>query len=80
MYARCLIIWASKMQTLVTLSTTEAEYIALLSALHEVIAIMNLLDRVHGCGVVIQQIMPKIVCRCLKTTGDCNETQNDRKN
>ena len=44
MYAGCPIIWRSSMQKLVALSTTEAEYIELSSALREVIAIINLLE------------------------------------
>ena len=39
------------MQRLIALSMTKAEYIALSSALCEVIAIMNLLDKVHDCGL-----------------------------
>ena len=42
-YAGCPILWKSKMQSLIALSTTEAEYIALSTALREVIAIINLL-------------------------------------
>jgi len=44
MYAGCPIIWKSTMQQLIPLSTTEAEYISLSSALREVISVVNLLD------------------------------------
>ncbi|KAL7460028.1 hypothetical protein ACHAXS_000496, partial [Conticribra weissflogii] len=37
MYTGCPIVWASKLQTLIALSTTKAEYIALFSALCDVI-------------------------------------------
>ena len=40
-YASCSIIWASKMQYLISLSTTEAEFTALSTALWEVIGIFN---------------------------------------
>ncbi len=43
-YMGCPISWASKLQSQVELSTTEAKYIAMLQALHEVIPIMNLLQ------------------------------------
>ncbi len=49
MYAGCPIVWASKLQTLVALITTEAEYIALLSALCD-IPIMQLIDKMKSKG------------------------------
>ena len=41
MYANCPIHWASRLQTEIALSTAEAEYIALSSALREVIPLMT---------------------------------------
>ena len=41
-YANCLILWGSKMQSKVALSTTKAEYIYLSSALWDVIPLMDL--------------------------------------
>ena len=49
-YAICPIIWGSKMQSLVALSTTEAELIALSTTLREVIHLQNLLMELHGCN------------------------------
>ncbi len=43
-YAGCPVSWASKLQTQVTLSTTEAEYITMSQSLRDVIPIMNLLQ------------------------------------
>ena len=42
-YVNCLIMWGTKMQMLVALSTTKAKIIALLTALQEVIHLQNLL-------------------------------------
>ena len=42
-YCNCPIVWVSKLQTLVTLSTTEAEYVALSHSLRDTFPIMNLL-------------------------------------
>ncbi len=47
MYANCPIHWASRLQTEIALSTAEAEYIALSSALREVIPLMTLLQELH---------------------------------
>jgi len=41
-YAGCPIIWASKLQTEIALSSTEAEYIALSTAMREVIPLLRL--------------------------------------
>ena len=43
MYAGCPIVWASKLQIRVSLSTAETEYITLSTALREVIPAMNLM-------------------------------------
>ena len=43
MYANCPVLWCSKLQTEIALSTTEAEYIALSQSMREVIPFMTLL-------------------------------------
>ena len=42
-YAGCPIFWLSKLQSEVALSTTEAEYIALLKSLRDVIPLLNII-------------------------------------
>jgi hypothetical protein len=44
MFAGCPIVWVSKLQTEVALSTTEAEYIALSQAMRDLIPLLGLLD------------------------------------
>jgi hypothetical protein len=46
-YAGCPVSWASKLQSQVELSTTEAEYIAMSQALRDVIPIMGLLQEMR---------------------------------
>ena len=45
-YASCPVLWISKLQTEVALSTAEAEYIAMSQALREMIPLMNLMQKV----------------------------------
>ena len=45
-YAGCPITWASKLQTLTALSTTEAEYVALSMAMREQLPLLQLLKEV----------------------------------
>jgi hypothetical protein len=45
-YANCTIVWCSKLQTKITLSTAEAEYIAMSHALCETIPIKNLIKEI----------------------------------
>jgi hypothetical protein len=47
LYAGCLVSWASKLQSQVALSTTEAEYIAMSQSLCDVIPVMNLLQEIR---------------------------------
>ena len=72
-YANCPIVWGSKMQSLVALSTTEAELIAMSTTLHEVIHLQNLLLELHGCNFPIPFTKPQVVCCTFKDNADCIE-------
>ena len=54
-YAGSPIIWSSKLQTQVALSTTKAEYIALSQSLRDVIPVMQFLEEMRSCGF-------KVIC------------------
>ena len=56
------ITWASKMQTITALSTTDAEYIALSTSLREVIPLMGILREACENGLQITDVPPKIHC------------------
>ncbi len=43
-YADCLIYWKSKLQTAIALSTAKAEYVALSTALREVIPLLTIME------------------------------------
>ncbi len=47
MYANCPILWVSRLQTEIVLSTAEAEYIALSQALRDVIPLITLLKEIN---------------------------------
>lgn len=79
MYAGCPIVWASKMQTLIALSTTEAEYIALSTALREVIGVMNLLNELRGRGFKLNDMQPKVVCKTFEDNRSCIEIATNHK-
>ena len=51
MYARCPLIWSSKMQTTISLSTMEAEYVALSTALRDVIFLLELVKEFNNYGI-----------------------------
>jgi len=59
----CPIIWHSKLQTQVALSTTEAEYIALSQSLRDTIPIINLLRELKEHGFTDTNPVPKIHCK-----------------
>ena len=47
MYANCPILWVSRLQTEIALSTAEAEYIALSQSLRDVISLITLLKEIN---------------------------------
>ena len=65
MYAGCPILWSSKFQTEIVLSTAEAGYIALSQAMRQVIPLMNLLVVVEiSCAFNIPLLKPKPQVHC----------------
>jgi hypothetical protein len=62
-YAGCPIIWASKLQTEVVLSTTESEYVGSSESLSIVIVIMNLLKEMQEQGVEVPKTNPVVYCK-----------------
>ena len=73
MYTGCPITWSSKLQTLTALSTTEAEYVALLSALRDQITIMQLLKEVIARGIDEKITPPRVHCTAFKDNGGAIE-------
>ncbi|KAL7501805.1 hypothetical protein ACHAXN_000026, partial [Cyclotella atomus] len=61
--AKCPIIWASKLQSQVALSTTEAEYISMSMALRDVIPIMALLVEMRERGHRVICEKPVVYCK-----------------
>ena len=65
-YAGCSIIWASKLQTQVALSTTEAEFIVLSQALREAIHVMQLLEDLKQRKISSYDNNPIIKCKAFE--------------
>ena len=61
-YAGCPILWSSKLQTEIALSTAEAEYIALSSAMREVIPLIALLEDISKT-ITVNKNKPIISCK-----------------
>ena len=79
-YANCPIIWSSKMQSTISLSTTEAEYVALSSALRDVIFLMELAQEfeLHGAPIP-KSDKPLITCRTFEDNVGALELANNPK-
>ena len=62
-YAGCPVTWASKLQTLMALSTTEAEYIALSTACRELVPMLELTKEMHSYHIKSHPATSKIHCK-----------------
>lgn len=67
LYVGCPIIWSSKLQTEIALSTTESEYIALSQSASDVLPLWNSLKTFHQFSPSTCQLQT-YSARCLKTT------------
>jgi len=62
-YAGCPLMWKSKMQPEIALSSTESEVICLSEVLRSVIPLMDLVKELKGQGFPITELIPKIFCK-----------------
>ena len=69
-YGRCPLIWMSKLQTEIALSTTEAEYIALSQSLREIIPLMGLLKEIKE-HFHLNDNLPEIKCSIFEDNNSC---------
>ena len=51
------------MQPLISLSTTEAEYISFFEALHKFISVNNLLSEIQSQNFPIPNNVPRVICK-----------------
>ena len=79
MYAGCTVVWWSKLQTQVTLSTTEAEYISLSHALRETIPLINLLQEMHDKHISTVRKTPSVFCKAFEDNSGALELAKSPK-
>ena len=78
-YAGCPVIWKSRLQTEITLSTTEAEYTGLSYALREAIPLIRLLKEMQSKRINITNKKCKIKCRVYEDNAGAIELAKNSK-
>ena len=78
MYASCPILWVSRLQTEIALSTAKAKYIALLQALHDLIPLITLLKKVNAVFPVHVNT-PTFVCKVHWDNQSCIKMATSQK-
>ena len=61
-YCRSPLLWASKMQMEIMLSSSKSEYIALSQAIHAMVPIMELLKEMKALGFAVSNATPRVHC------------------
>jgi hypothetical protein len=72
-YANCPTIWASKLQTEISLSTTEAEYIALNMAMRECIPLLEIMKEMARMHYPIINLPPNIFIKAFEDNTGAHE-------
>jgi hypothetical protein len=78
-YLGCPILWKSQLQTEVTLSSTESEYVGLSSALRDAIPIMNLLKEMKEHKIPTVSKTPVVKCRVFEDNSGALELARETK-
>ena len=83
-FAKVPIMWTSKLQTQIALSTTEAEYMALSSALRETIPLIQLVKEMREQSIVSIPQHAKVYCKCFEDNSGalelCKNSQTSPQN
>ena len=69
-YANCPVIWSSKLQSEIALSTTEAEYIALSQSLRDVLPLVGLLRELQR-SIPFDPATPVVHCKIHEDNQGC---------
>ena len=77
--AGCPLFWASKLQSVITLSSSESEFVALSTALRELIPIMNILKEMDGLGIPVPGCKPTVSCRVFEDNSGALEMAVNEK-
>ena len=77
-YAGCPLVWASRMQTEIALSTAEAEYVACSTAMRDVLSLMELMKEINEIFPV-NQPKPIIKCNVYEDNESCIAMAKNRK-
>jgi hypothetical protein len=75
-YAGCPMHWSSRMQTEISLSTTEAKYIALSQAMREVLPIIWLMEEARQEGIPVLNATPTTHCKVFEDNAGAIEIAN----
>ena len=78
-YAGCPIVWGSKLQTHIALSSTEAEYIAISTAMREVIPLMALLKEMSEKQFITHNNQADIHCQIFEDNSGAIEIAQTTK-
>jgi hypothetical protein len=62
-YSGCTLLWASKIQQQTSLSSTEAEYVALSTAMRDLLPMMDILKELKANKIELPNIPPTIHCK-----------------
>ena len=72
-YGGCPIVWASKLQSEIALSTTEAEIISLSTSLRTVIPLMHITKEMKALGFPVLSTQPRVHCRAFEDNNGAYE-------
>jgi Reverse transcriptase (RNA-dependent DNA polymerase)/GAG-pre-integrase domain len=75
-FGGCLIYWSSKLQTEITLSTTEAEYVCLSQALRTIKVLMRLIEEIAKHVPGFKASVPVVRCKAFEDNAGALELAN----
>ena len=78
-YAGCPLYWKSSLQTEISLSSTESEYISISEALRSTIPMMNIIDEMSKNGFAVLTDSPIISCRVFEDNSGAIAISNNPK-